>query len=56
MPLTPVVACTNVYGVDVLLWLVEMLSFNQFAPEFDPEGEAPIEIKTLWLQQNISDG
>ena len=26
----------------------------QFDPEWDPEGEAPEEIQTLWLQQDIS--
>ena len=28
---------------------------NQFDPESDPEGEAPEEIQTLQLQQDISE-
>ena len=27
----------------------------QFDPELDPEGEAPEEIQTLWLQQDVSE-
>ena len=27
----------------------------QFDPESDPEGEAPEEIQTLWLQQDVSE-
>ena len=28
---------------------------NQFDPESDPEGEAPEEVQTLWLQQDVSE-
>ena len=28
---------------------------NQFDPEWDPEGEAPEEVQTLWLQQDVSE-
>ena len=28
---------------------------NQFDPELDPEGEAPEEVQTLWLQQDVSE-
>ena len=54
------VACANVM-VDVLLWLAEMLSFSiqhsthQIEAESDPEGEAPEEVQTLQLQQDISE-
>ena len=27
----------------------------QFGPELDPEGEAPGEVQTLWLQQDVSE-
>ena len=27
----------------------------QFDPESDPEGEAPEEVQTLWLQQDVSE-
>ena len=27
----------------------------QFDPEWDPEGEAPEEVQTLWLQQDVSE-
>ena len=27
----------------------------QFDPESDPEGEAPEELQTLWLQQDVSE-
>ena len=27
----------------------------QFDPELDPEGEAPEEVQTLWLQQDVSE-
>ena len=28
---------------------------NQFDPEWDPEGEAPEEVQTMWLQQDVSE-
>ena len=28
---------------------------NQFDPEWDPEGEAPEEVQSLWLQQDVSE-
>ena len=28
---------------------------NQFDPELDPEGEAPEEVQTLQLQQDVSE-
>ena len=28
---------------------------NWFDPEWDPEGEAPEEIQTMWLQQDVSE-
>ena len=32
-----------------------MLQPYQFDPESDPEGEAPEEVQTLWLQQDVSE-
>ena len=28
---------------------------NQFDPELDAQGEAPEEVQTLWLQQDVSE-
>ena len=33
----------------------DAIQLNQFDPELDPEGEAPEEIKTLQLQQDVSE-
>ena len=43
--------------LNVSLWLAEIFFFKpyQFDPESDPEGEAPEEVQTLWLQQDISE-
>ena len=53
------VAYANVYGgcMYVLLWLAESFSFNHtsLTTEWDPEGEAPEEIQTLRLQQDVSE-
>ena len=45
------------FMVDVLLWLVELLTFNhtRFDAESGPEGEAPEEVQTLRLQQDVSE-
>ena len=54
MPLALAVAWAN-----VLRWMYRYGSlrlFNHtFDPESDPEGEAPEEIQTLWLQQDVSE-
>ena len=44
MPITLAVACANVCG-----GCIAMAQLYQF----DPEGEAPEEIQTLWLQQDL---
>ena len=43
--------------MDVSLWLAEIFFVqpNQFDPESDSEGEAPEEVRTLWLQQDVSE-
>ena len=45
------------FTVDVSLWLAEIFSFNHtsFDPELDPEEEAPEEVQTLRLQQDVSE-
>ena len=45
------------FTVDIRLWLAEIFFVQpyQFDPECDPEGEAPEEVQTLWLQQDVSE-
>ena len=59
MMLTLAVACANVM-VDVYICFVmahrcTVIPPYQFDPEWDPEGEAPEEIQTLRLQQDVSE-
>ena len=50
------VACANVYGGSIAMAHRDaVLQPYQFDPESDPEGEAPEEIQTLWLQQDIAE-
>ena len=50
------VACTNVYGgCNIMAHGDFFVQPNQFDPESDPEGEAPEEVQTLWLQQDVSE-
>ena len=56
MPLTLAVACANVYRVCVAVTRQDAFVLPyQFDPESDPEGEAPEEVQTLWLQQDVSE-
>ena len=52
------VACANVM-VDVYICIAArgdtFIQLNQFDPESDPEGEAPDEVQTLWLQKDVSE-
>ena len=45
------------FTVDVYMYCYVSQDFfvqpNQFDPEWDPEGEAPEEVQTLWLQQDV---
>ena len=52
MPLMLAVACANVM-VDACISMARGDAFVQ-PYQFDPEGEAPVEIQTLWLQQDVS--
>ena len=55
-PLTLAVACANVYGGCIAMARRDAITQPyQFYLELDPEGEAPEEIQTLWLQQDISE-
>ena len=59
MPLMLAVACANVM-VDVYICIAmahrdAFVQPYQFDPEWDPEGEAPEEVQTLWLQQDVSE-
>ena len=59
MPLMLAVACANVI-VDVYIFIAmacrdAFAQPYQFDPESDPEGEAPEEEQTLWLQQVVSE-
>ena len=50
------VACANVYGgCNAMALRDAVVQPYQFDPESDPEGEAPEEIQTLWLQQYFSE-
>ena len=50
------VACANVYGGCMAMARKEaFVQHYQFDPELDPEGEAPEEVQTLWLQQDVSE-
>ena len=50
------VACTNVYGgCNAMARRDAVVQPYQFVPESDPEGEAPEEVQTLQLQQDISE-
>ncbi|XP_030296359.1 P2X purinoceptor 7-like [Sparus aurata] len=56
MPLTLLVACTNVYGGCIAMARRDtVVQPFQFEPELDPEGEAPEETQTLRLQQDVSE-
>ena len=56
MLLTLTVACANVYGgCNAMSSRDVVVQPYRFEPESDPEGEAPEEIQTLWLQQDISE-
>ena len=56
MPLILKVACTNVYfGCIAVARRDAVIHPYQFDPEWDPEGEAPEEVQTLWLQQDVSE-
>ena len=56
MPLMLAVACANVYGGCIAMaWRDVVIQPYQLDPELDPEGEAPEEIQTLWLQQDVSE-
>ena len=60
MPLILAVTCANV-RVDVCVYICitsrgdTFVQPYQFDPESDPEGEAPEEIQTLRLQQDVSE-
>ena len=50
------VACANVYGgCNTMARGDFFVQPNQFDPELDPEGEAPEEVQTLRLQQDVSE-
>ena len=50
------VACANVYGgCNTMARGDFFVQPNQFDPESDPEGEAPEEVQTLRLQQDVSE-
>ena len=50
------VACANVYGgCNTMARRDFFVQPNQFDPESDPEGEAPEEVQTLRLQQDVSE-
>ena len=59
MPLMLAVACANVMvDVYVCITMARGDAFIQpykFDPESDPEGEAPEEVQTPWLQQDFSE-
>ena len=49
-------ACANVYGgCNAMTSQDALVKPYQFDPESDPEGEAPEEIETLRLQQDVSE-
>ena len=43
------------FMVHVYMYRYGSQRFDQFDPEWDPEGEAPEEVQTLWLQQDVSE-
>ena len=56
MPLALAVTCTNVYcGYKAMAHEDFFVQPYQFDPEWDPEGEAPEEVQTLRLQQDVSE-
>ena len=60
MPLTLAVACANVYGGCIYICIAvargdAVIQPYQFDPEMDPEREAPEEVQTMWLQQDVSE-
>ena len=56
MPLALAVAYANVYGGCIAMACGDFfVQPYQFDPESDPEGEAPEEVQTLRLQQDISE-
>ena len=56
MPLALVLACANVDGGCIAVaggdFFVQPYKFD---PESDPEREAPEEVQTVWLQQDVSE-
>ena len=55
IPLALAVACANVYGgYKTMAHRDLFVQPYQFDPVSNPEGEAPEEIQTLWLQQDVS--
>ena len=56
MPLTLAVTCANVYGGwNTMACHDAVVQPYQFDPDSDPDGEAPEELQTLWLQQEVSE-
>ena len=56
MPLTLAVACANVYsGCIAMACRDAVVQPHQFDPDLDPEREAPEEVQTLQLQQDVSE-
>ena len=56
MPLTLAVACANVYsGCNTVARRNALVHPYQFDPELYAEGEAPEEVQTLRLQQDVSE-
>ena len=59
-PLALLVACANVYDGCIFKCMAMacrdfFIQPYQFNPESDPQEEAPEEVQTLWLQQDISE-
>ena len=55
VPLKLAVAYVNVYGGCIAMACRDaVVQLYQFIPESDPEGEAPAEVQTLQLQQDVS--
>ena len=56
MPLTVAAACANVYGGCIAMACRDTaVQPYQFDAKSDPDGEAPVEVQTQWLQQVISE-
>ena len=55
-PIALLVECTNVYGGCIATARRDFfVQPYQLDPELDPEGEAPEEVQTLCLQQDVSE-